>query len=104
MAAAATAEPQVTSQAKRALQRSKGIVRVSLDDLGPALFNRCGNPTSGRHCLNLARRILQVEGFATFRYVAGYCHEPNPDDPLAVSTHGNTMADRDPHLPRLGAK
>ena len=63
--------PQVTTQGRRALARSKGIVRVPLEDLGPALFNRGGEPTSGRHCVNLARRILKIEGFATYRYSAG---------------------------------
>ena len=96
--------PQVTLQGKRALARSKGIFRVPLEDLGPALFNRDGAPTSGRHCMNLAKRILKVEGFAQYRYVAGYCHEPDPKNLLAVSAHGNQMADRDALLPRLGAK
>jgi hypothetical protein len=52
----------------------------------------------------LAARILQVEGFATFRYGAGFCHEPDPEKPLAVAEHGNKMADRDALLPRLPAK
>ena len=100
----AEAAPQVTLQGRRALSRSKGIVRVPLEDLGPALFNRGGAPTSGRHCMNLAKRIFKIEGFATYRYIAGYCHEPDPANPLAVSRHGNGMADRDALLPRLGAK
>ena len=54
--------------------------------------------------MNLAKRILTVEGFATYRYVAGFCHEPDPSNPQAVSRHGNSMADRDALLPRLGAK
>ena len=73
------------------LKMSKGVVRVPLQDLGPALFNRLGEDTSGQHCLTLGKRILTLEGFATFRYVAGFCHEPDPADPLAVSRHGNKM-------------
>ena len=96
--------PQVTLQGRRALARSKGIMRISLDELGPALFNRQGAPTSGRHCMNLAKRILTVEGFATYRYTAGYCHEPDPQHPDAVTDHGNKMAERDSLLPRLSAK
>ena len=96
--------PQVTTQGRRALARSKGIVRVPLEDLGPALFNRGGEPTSGRHCVNLAKRILTVEGFATYRYTAGYAHEPDPANPLAVSAHGNAMQQRDALLPRLAGK
>ena len=56
-------------------------------------FSIGGAPTSGRHCLNLAKRILTIEGFATYRYTAGYCHEPDPNNPLAVSKHGNQMAE-----------
>ena len=73
------------------LKMSKGVVRVPLQDLGPALFNRLGQDTCGQHCLKLGKRILTLEGFATFRYVAGFCHEPDPADPLAVSRHGNKM-------------
>ena len=86
------------------LRMSKGVVRVPLDELGPALFNRQGEATSGAHCLNLATRILTLEGFATFRYVAGFCHEPDPADPLAVSRHGNAMRAKDNVLPRLPSK
>ena len=94
----------VMEGAKRALATSKGITRVPLEDLGPALFNRLGAPTSGRHCMNLAKRIIAVEGFATQRYTAGFCHEPDPDKPLSVSSHGNGMATRDPLLPRVHGK
>ena len=51
--------------------------------------------------MNLAKRIIGVEGFATLRYTAGFCHEPDPDKPLSVSSHGNGMAKRDPLLPKL---
>ena len=86
------------------LKLSKGIVRVPLEDLGPALFNRQGAATCGQHCQNLGKRILTLEGFATFRYQAGFCHEPDPDDPMAVSRHGNNMTSIDPLLPRLPQK
>ena len=49
------------------LKMSKGVVRVPLEELGPALFNRNGEATSGAHCLKLAKRILTLERFATFR-------------------------------------
>jgi len=94
----------VTAQAKRILALSKGRVRVPLEDLGPALFNRQGLPTDGRHCHELGERIVRVEGFATFRYEAGFCHEPDPSQPMAVAEHGNAMAVRDPLLPWLPAK
>ena len=94
----------VNEEATNVLKMSKGVVRVPLEDLGPALFNRNGESTSGQHCLQLAKRILTLEGFATFRCVAGFGHEPDPDDPLAVSRHGNRMASIDPTLPRLPIK
>ena len=94
----------VNDDAMGALRMSKGVVRVPLEDMGLALFNRNGEATSGAHCLKLAKRILTLEGFATFRYVAGFCHEPDPADPLAVSRHGNSMQAKDNSLPRLPAK
>ena len=63
---------------QRALATSEGRMRVQLERLGPAVFNRQGNPTCGKHCQTLMKRILEEEGFATFRYDAGYCHEPDP--------------------------
>ena len=102
MASSQVGATEVVSQgAQRALSMSKGVTRIPLEDLGPAVFNRKGNPTSGRHCVNLSERILRVEGFGTFRYVAGYCHEPDPTSPLAVCHHANRMAERDPLLPTL---
>lgn len=91
----------VTEEARRVLAMSKGVARVKLEELGPALFNRRGARTCGRHCHDLGRRIITVEGFSTYRYVAGWCHEPDEDDMMAVSRHGNAMADQDPLLPRL---
>ena len=102
MASSQAGATEVVSQgAKRALAMSKGVTRIPLEDLGPAVFNRKGNPTSGRHCVNLSKRILRVEGFSTFRYVAGYCHEPDPTSPLAVCHHANRMSERDHLLPTL---
>ena len=96
--------PSVNEMAMRALMHSKGVVRVPLEELGPALFNRQGQPTCGQHCRNIGTRILTLEGFFTFRYKAGFCHEPNPDDSEAVARHGNSMASNDNLLPRLLVK
>jgi len=102
--AAASQAPQIIAQGKRVLALSRGRTRVPLDQLGPALFNRHGAATSGRHCHDLGTAIVKEQGFATYRYVTGLCHEWDPSDPLAVSRHGNRMADGDPLLPRLPAK
>jgi hypothetical protein len=96
--------PLVTEAARAILKFSKGITRVPLEDLGPALFNRQGAATCGQHCHVLGSRILTMEGFATFRYMAGFCHDPDPEDLLAVARHGNGMAAKDPLLPRLPMK
>ena len=56
------ADQLVTERATRALARSKGVTRIAVEDLGPALFNRQGGPTSGRHCTNLAKRIIPIDG------------------------------------------
>ena len=87
--------------AQQALKSSRGIARVKLEELGPATFNRGGTVTDSQHCHNLMRRILTEEAFATYRYEAGYCHEPNPKDPFVVATHGNRMVAKAPHLPQL---
>jgi hypothetical protein len=101
---AASQDGQVTAQARRALQHCKGRTRIKVDDLGPAVFNRLGAATSGKHCHKLGATIIKEQGFATYRYEAGYCHEPDPADPLAVSRHGNSMAKNDPLLPNLPNK
>ena len=104
MADGAQAAPRqdalVTANGSRMLKTSKGRARVKLDDLGPAIFNRMGADTCGRHCLKLLTRIVKVEGFATYRYVAAWCHEPDPHAPLVVAEHGNKMGSRDGLLPK----
>ena len=86
--------------AQRALATSRGRMRVSLEQLGPAVFNRQGNITDSTHCRALLTRILEEEGFATFRYDAGYCHEANPADPMMITRHANEMNTLDTALPR----
>lgn len=83
---------------------SKGKRRVALEDLGPAVFNRFGAATSGRRCRELTTRIIRIEGLAVYRYTAGWCVEPNPDDPLEVYRHGSAMAQNDALLPKLVEK
>ena len=61
-AAVASQGGLVTAGAKRVLALSKGRMRVSLEDLGPALFNRQGMSTCGRHCNELGKRIVEVDG------------------------------------------
>ena len=86
--------------AQCALATSQGRSRVLLEHLGPAVFNRQGNTTDSRHCHSLLKRIIEEEGFATFRYEAGYCHEANPLDPLMVARHALRMHALDSGLPR----
>ena len=71
---------------------------MKLEELGPATFNRGGTVTDSQHCHNLMHRILTEEAFATYRYEAGYCHEPNPKDTLLVANHGNRMVTKDPQI------
>ena len=73
---AACEAPLVNEAARAMLQHSKGVTRVPLEDLGPALFNRQGAATCGQHCHDLGTRILTMEGFATFRYVVGFVMNP----------------------------
>ena len=90
--------------AQKLLKHSKGRMRIRLEDCGPATFNRFGQPLSGRHQCSNMTRILQKEGFATYRYYAAYAHTPPKDDPLQVYRHGKAMADKDRLLPRFEKK
>ena len=97
-------QPLVCSRAAAVLRLSKGRRRVPVENLGPALFNRFATPLSGKHILSLAHRILKVESFATYRYVSGWCHEPNPADPLEVARRALRHGATDPVLPRYPMK
>ena len=95
---------KLAHDAQHLFKHSKGRMRIPLEDCGPATFNRFGQPLSGRHaCLNMTR-ICKNEGFATYRYYAGYAHTPPKNDPLIVYRHGQAMADRDSTLPRFESK
>ena len=86
--------------AQKVLRLSKGKQRVPLEDLGPSTWNRFSkNSLNGKHMMQLADRIFNTEGFATYRYVAGWCHEPNPDDPQEVWKYASANARLDPLLP-----
>eukprot|EP00969_Alexandrium_andersonii_P203277 8982571-Alexandrium_andersonii.AAC.1 len=76
------AEPPVCFQARKVLRLSAGRRRVALEELAPAKFNRHGAALSGRRIKELAERIMRAEGFAAYRYGAGWCHAPDPSDPL----------------------
>ena len=71
---------------------SLGVRRIPLKDLGVSPLNR---KISGKHVHKLGHRIQTVEGFCRYRYKYGWCHEPNPDDPLEVARNTNLMAKRD---------
>ena len=86
--------------AERVLRLSKGRRRVPVESLGPALWNRNGEPLSGKHVLSLAHQILRRDGFASYRYVAVWVHEADPENPMAVYNHASAMASQDPNLPR----
>ena len=97
-------DAKICFQARAVKRLMKGSRRIRLVDLAPAKFNRHNSPLSGKHVLSLAQRILREEGFATYRYNCGWCHEPDPKDPLAVSRSANEKAAADPILPRYPAK
>ena len=101
-----TATPtNICIAAQKVLGLSKGKVRVPLDELGPSTWNRFSKQSlNGKHMMQLGERILRVEGFATYRYVAGWCHEPNPADPKEVWKHANANARLDPLLPEYHKK
>ena len=79
----------MAEQGEWVLKLGSEPVIYSVDDLGPALFNREGDWTSSQHCRNLAVHVNKVQGFADYRYDCCWVHEPDPTDVLAVSRHGN---------------
>ena len=97
---AAVADSPVCFQARSVLKLSKGRRKVPLEDLAPSPMNRFGAALSGKQVLSLGQRILRVEGFATYRYIAGWCHEWDADDACAVARDANEKASADPVLPR----
>ena len=78
---------------------SLGVQRLPLDRVGVSPLNR---PISGKHVHALGRRIVSVEGFCRFRYKYGWCHEPNPADPLEVTRNTNRGASCDKLLALVG--
>ena len=94
----------VCVEAAQMLKKAKGRRRILLSDLGPAQFNRFGCPLSGKQILGLAERILVKEGFAKYRYVAGWCHEPDPGNDLDIYHHAVDLARTDPVLPHYSKK
>ena len=101
-----TAKPtNICIAAQKVLRLSRGRMRVPLDELGPSTWNRFSKQSlNGKHMMQLGERILRVEGFATYRYVAGWCHEPNPADPKEVWRHATANARLDPLLPEYHKK
>ena len=93
--------PKLCELSAQVLKLSKGKRRMMLKELGPSLINRFGDPTVGSHSLSLMDTITNKVGFAEYKYAPGWCHEPNPDDPLAVYRHGTAMLACDESLPRL---
>ena len=94
----------VCTDAAEVLKLSKGKRRILLEELGPSPINRFGDPTSGQHCLALIEKIIKEHGFAEYRYVAGWCHEPDPAAVMAVYNHSQNMVVNDPLLPKLQCK
>ena len=91
MTGAAGAAPDLVCEAAASLMKrhTKGVQRIPLQKLGISPFNRRIN---GPYVHKLGKRILTVEGFARLRYQQGWCHEPNPEDPLAVARFTNAAA------------
>ena len=76
-----------------------GRIRLHASKIGPASFNRFGQATDGKHCVELAT-AMKKEGFADFKYKFVGVHKPNPKDPFAVARHAHAMSMNDEFLPR----
>ena len=75
-------------------------ILITVDDLGPALFNRFGGATSGNHCIKLVTDWNKKRGFANFKYKEIWVHRPNPKDPYEVAKHAMQMEINDANLPK----
>ena len=74
---------------------STGVRRLPLSAVGNSPMNR---HISGKHVHDLGKRICTIQGFTRVRYQEGWCHEPDPLDPLAVNRWTNLQARKDPLL------
>ena len=94
--------PMVCMSGAQVLQKySLGIRRIPIGDLGQSPLNR---RVSGKHMQKVGQRILSVESFQRFRYKYGWCHEPNPNDPLEVARVTNEVVERDSLLAKVPMK
>ena len=91
--------PLICQDGASVMRMSKGRVRIQVEDLGPAEFNRYGEPLSSKQVLSLAKQILREQGFASYRYDAGWCHTPPADDKYLVYRHAARLSAEDPVLP-----
>ena len=94
----------VCHSAADVMKMSTGRIRIQLEDLAPADFNRNGEPLSAKQVLHLAERILTDQGFAEYRYTSGWCHTPPENDPECVWRHASVLNRDDPQLPRYPRK
>lgn len=83
---------------------SKGKTRVSIWDLATAKWNRNGTPTSGRHAQLRITSIMKKEGFAEYKYNAGWCIAPNPKNVYETWEHHEEMRVHDRLLVKLERK
>ena len=77
---------------------AKGVRRVPLHQMACHPCNRGGMGVTGKHAHAVARRIVDVEGFAPFRYKFGICIEPNPDDLLENARFTNAYVEKQAKL------
>ena len=103
-AAPAQADLMCSAAAEVLAKYSLGVTRIPLTEVGVSPLNRNGQPISGIYVHKLFRRIFEREGFARYRYRQGWCHEPNPDDPLEVARHTNSFAELDDRLAQVEMK
>jgi len=88
----APAEELLCAPAQQVLGRySRGAQLIPLEKLGVSPLDRRIN---GPHVHTIAKRILTMEDFVRFRYRHGWCHSPNPEDPLEVPRVTNAAAER----------
>ena len=73
---------------------AKGVRRVPLHKMACHPCNRGGMGVNGKHAHAVARRIVEIDGLAPFRYKHGIAIEPNPGDMLENARFTNTYVEK----------
>ena len=91
---------QASAQTQRLFALSKGLRRIQVEELAPALFNRFGDSLKGTRVLEIIKLVLVKPGFAEYIYDHAWVTTPDLNGGYQIADNANRMAAFDPFLPR----